>query len=194
MPTSRQCRPIPERFWEKVIKREGGCWEWQAKRNQYGYGKFSISRRSEVFAHRLSWELMRGPIPAGLVIDHLCRNPACVNPDHLEPVTQMENVRRGEHVTKNQCVNGHTLTPDNLYFRKNGARRCRVCAAERRQSMRDGIAPPASYRREVSRLTHCKRGHAFDEANTLVSSGVRYCRTCVYARSRAYRERKAAVA
>ena len=82
------------RFWEKVNKNcKNGCWEWQAHLHK-GYGQFGDSNRKIVYAHRYSYELEHGTISAGLELDHLCCNPRCVNPTHLEPVTRQENIRR----------------------------------------------------------------------------------------------------
>ncbi len=81
------------RFWSHVEKAET-CWLWTSTITGNGYGHYSI-KRVKVGAHRFAYELMVGPIPQGLTIDHLCRVKACVNPDHLEPVTQAENNRRG---------------------------------------------------------------------------------------------------
>lgn len=73
-----------------------GCWLWTASGGSGGYGSFSIGRaRANLMAHRVSYEMFRGPIPEGLHIDHLCRVRCCVNPAHLEPVTPRENVNRG---------------------------------------------------------------------------------------------------
>lgn len=87
-------RPEVERFWEKVDRQEVGCWLWTAYRNRDGYGRFRPYRRDQVMAHRYAYELMVGPIPDGLQLDHLCRNPGCVNPSHLEAVTERENLGR----------------------------------------------------------------------------------------------------
>jgi hypothetical protein len=86
-------RTIEARFWEKVDKTDT-CWLWTGSSDRLGYGRFS-TWPSVTLAHRFAYELLAGPIPDGLVIDHLCRTPSCVNPDHLEPVTQRENLRRG---------------------------------------------------------------------------------------------------
>src|ERR1044072_9284041 len=93
--------PSPEwkRFWSQVRFIPDCCWEWTAGMNQYGYGRFTLTGPREtsqkVQAHRYSYEQLVGPIPEGLVLDHLCRNRACVNPDLLEPVTLKENILRG---------------------------------------------------------------------------------------------------
>ena len=89
------------RFWSKVAKSEG-CWNWTSTTNGRGYGTFRVGR-VKVYAHRFAYETTVGPIKEGLVVDHLCRNPRCVNPAHLEPVTHLENVRRG-------LAPGHRLT------------------------------------------------------------------------------------
>lgn len=91
-------RDLAERFWEKAdVGHPWDCWEWQASKIPQGYGKFVISTNGTVkhaYAHRVAWELTNGPIPDHLEIDHLCNNPGCVNPDHMETVTHAENVAR----------------------------------------------------------------------------------------------------
>jgi hypothetical protein len=87
-----------ERFWAKVDA-NGVCWEWLAGKLPTGYGSFRVNGKS-LYAHRFAWETLMGPIPAGLVLDHLCRNPSCVNPDHLEPVTDKVNINRGVSVIR----------------------------------------------------------------------------------------------
>ena len=85
-----------ERFWQKVDKTPG-CWLWTACVTGLGYGQFRVTHGAPtVYAHRWAYEAMVGPIPDELVLDHLCRTPSCVNPSHLEPVTQRINVLRGE--------------------------------------------------------------------------------------------------
>lgn len=115
------------RFWPKV-DRSGDCWLWLGAKKASGYGNFGLTNNKCVLAHRFSFELERGPIPEGLELDHLCRNPSCVNPEHLEPVTRAENKRRtrGIHLLSH-CKRGHEFTADNTYVCRYGSRRCREC-------------------------------------------------------------------
>lgn len=86
-------------FWNRVDRRAPHeCWPWTGYRNQNGYGQISVRVNGKVRviqAHRVVWEWLIGPIPRGRTIDHLCQNRACVNPSHLNVVSQMENNRRG---------------------------------------------------------------------------------------------------
>lgn len=111
------------------------CWEWAGTRNR-GYGRLSHGTGAALQAHRVAYELYVGEIPAGLHIDHLCRNRSCVNPAHLEPVTNTENVMRGvgfgpSNAARTHCKNGHELVGDNLKirYRTNGRpyRLCQTC-------------------------------------------------------------------
>jgi hypothetical protein len=117
---------LDRRFWSKV-NYTSTCWSWLAYKNKDGYGRF-IMKGKVKFAHRVAYESMHGNVPAGMELDHLCKNRACVNPSHMEPVTHIENVKRGnanykKHFT--HCVNGHPL---------NQKRKCNICqaAAQRR--------------------------------------------------------------
>lgn len=121
---------LEERFWPKVDTSAGpdGCWPWLAHRNRLGYGVMTDGYRN-VMAHRVSWELAHGmPVPHGLVLDHLCRMPCCVNPAHLDAVTQRENLCRSPltNAGKTHCPKGHPYTPENTYTYR-GRRLCRTC-------------------------------------------------------------------
>lgn len=126
-----------DRFWKKVSKGEG-CWTWQGAKS-FGYGKFGIKTTSGkwtmCWSHRFSYELKHGTIGKGLHIDHLCRNRACVNPDHLEAVLQRTNLLRGTgfsaiNFKKTHCKRGHEFTEENTYKTKNGGRNCRQCSLD----------------------------------------------------------------
>jgi len=116
------------RFFAKV-KVNGDCWEWIAYRRQ-GYARFHLDGGPRL-GHRVAYEYFVGPIPEGLSLDHLCRNRACVNPYHLEPVPWGENTRRGEawvyHRSKTHCPRNHPYAGDNLVLTSDGRRRCRIC-------------------------------------------------------------------
>jgi hypothetical protein len=121
---------LPLRFWDKCAVDANGCWQWSGAKNK-GYGRFSANGTNE--AHRAAYLSIVGPIQPGLVLDHLCRVPACVNPDHLEPVTDRVNVLRGigpsaRRAVATQCENGHAFNAENTIPKKNGAhRQCREC-------------------------------------------------------------------
>lgn len=109
----------------------GGCWLPSLKGDRKGYVRVKVAGRS-VPLHRLAYAAVKGPIPDGLTIDHLCRNTGCFNPQHLEAVTAAENIRRGTQgkaqASKTHCVRGHEFTPENTY-RPPGKneRACREC-------------------------------------------------------------------
>lgn len=115
-----------ERFWPKVRVADDGCWEWVGTVERNGYGYFWTGQRLEA-AHRAVLALVGRPIPYGLDVDHLCRNRRCVHPLHLEPVTRLENVRRGlGHGRETHCPRGHAYEGENL-IRRQGKRYCREC-------------------------------------------------------------------
>lgn len=130
------------RFWMKVDKQFLGCWKWAGITGKNGYGRIKIKKKFES-AHRLSFSIFKGPIPAGMQIDHLCRVRNCVNPDHLEAVTARENILRGygysaENSRKTHCKRGHLFGGDNLKTLPNGSRRCITCSNnEQRERWRE---------------------------------------------------------
>lgn len=120
--------PAP-RFWARVDKSSSDCWLWAGKLNNRGYGVLPVGRRSlcearTALAHRFAYELLVGPIPEGLQLDHLCRVRHCVNPAHLEPVTPRENTRRAAPANKTHCKYKHKFTPENTYRQPTTGRRC----------------------------------------------------------------------
>lgn len=135
---------LEDRFLDKIsVGYENGCWEWQGAKS-VGYGKIMTQAQPIpvlVGAHRISYELFRGKIPDGLYIDHLCRNRACVNPSHMETVTNRENIRRTPRIAQRAkemtCAHGHdlkewgvlrvdprTTDPESGYYR------CKLCSRE----------------------------------------------------------------
>jgi hypothetical protein len=128
------------RFAAKYAKLPDGCWQWsgassvmsKTQNREWRYGWFRPGgRATHILAHRWSYEAHREKIPAGKVIDHLCRNTLCVNPDHLEPVTVKVNLNRGANANarKTHCKRGHLFDADNTYIGVRGTRFCRKCKA-----------------------------------------------------------------
>lgn len=126
-----------ERFEKKFSVDENGCWVWNAALNNEGYGLFQVmyfGKWGMRLAHRLSYEVLVGPIPDGLDLDHLCRVRRCVNPHHLEPVTRRENALRGDGAWHGLCLAGlHDVNdPDNVKSNGRGGKRtCKPCAKRR---------------------------------------------------------------
>ena len=116
-------------FFRFIKEGENGCWDWTGNKWN-GYGRFKIQGRN-LKPHRYSYELFKEPIPKGLQIDHLCRNKGCVNPKHLEAVTNQENCQRRTRLITH-CPKGHEYTEDNLIPSAwaNGRRGCKKCAKE----------------------------------------------------------------
>lgn len=134
---------MDQKFWAKVDT-TGNCWLWTGCLNNMGYGQLtrrSAGESSRHLAHRFAYQELVGVIPEGMVLDHLCKVSACVNPSHLEPVTQAENIRRGNacRATKTHCANGHEWADGNVYlFQRRGGieKQCRTC---RNQASRKSI-------------------------------------------------------
>jgi len=117
-----------------------GCWLWTGSLIGAGYGQFRCD--GEGYAHIWSYKQFKGPIPEGLVLDHICRVPSCCNPDHVEPVTQKENLRRSpfDPARKTHCPQGHEYTPGNTYLedgKYGDKRKCRACDRERHARRRE---------------------------------------------------------
>lgn len=127
--------PIDEKYIVDRVDDTDGCWRWKNFVNPYGYAVISYregGERTNEMAHRLSYKLFVGDIPEGMVIDHLCRVRDCVNPSHLEVVSQRVNIRRGltgtgRHKLLSHCSRGHKFTEKNTYIKPNGARNCKSC-------------------------------------------------------------------
>lgn len=126
-------RPLAERLWENVEK-SGDCWLWTGCVRPDGYGVIGEGGRGGriLRTHRVAYELLVGPIPEGLTLDHLCCDTTCCNPRHLEPVTIGENVRRATR-RRTHCRRGHEFTPENTRVRPLG-RECLTCRRERRRA------------------------------------------------------------
>lgn len=132
--------PTPEeKFWSRVEKSDG-CWLWTGP--LHSGGKTGYGWTGKKLAHRQAYEYAVGPIPDGLQLDHLCRVRLCVRPEHLEPVTQKENIRRGDAPSTvaartGKCQRGHLLSGRNLYVvPATGAHRCQACVNDRQRKNR----------------------------------------------------------
>ena len=116
----------------------GDCWEWNRGVNLNGYGHVHGLDKKNALAHRVFYLIVKGNVPEGLVLDHICSNRICVNPEHLVPATQRENILRGSspfslNAKKTHCIHGHALTEENIYRppKKPNCRYCRTCHGRR---------------------------------------------------------------
>ena len=131
---TKQYRRVPSDPAVRIMKlvskcHDTGCWNFTGAIDPQGYGKTAFwdgTQWKNMFSHRLAYQLFRGPIPVGLTLDHLCRNTRCCNPDHLEPVTNAENIRRAAALITH-CPRSHEYTPENTGRTRLGARYCREC-------------------------------------------------------------------
>ncbi len=189
---------LPERFASRVRAAESGCWEWQGWLNDKGYGYIHSEGRDQP-VYRVLWREVIGEIPAGHELDHLCVNPACFNPAHLEPVTHAENQRRIAQRMKGCRKAGHDWSdPNNVRVRPDGSRFCAECnRQDMRQRYADKVAEAGGNRGPQAARTECPHGHPYDEANTYFvrhtdgSVRQRVCRTCRAAQARRRREARA---
>ena len=138
--------PLADRLLSKHEVADSGCWMWTAARSAAGYGQLRVDGRT-IYAHRASYEVYVGPIAEGMQIDHLCRERACINPSHLQVVTNRENTLRGDcgrinakrMLAKTESSNGHPYTEANTYTRRVRGRThrdCRACGRERMRAHR----------------------------------------------------------
>ena len=178
------------RFWANVrTTGHDGCWVWMGRLNK-GYGKVGYSRLT---AHGTAYGWMRGEVPKGLQLDHLCRNRSCVNPDHLEPVTCRENVLRGvgfaaQNKQKTHCPSGHQYNAENTKYCRRGKRYCRECSRigkRERRAARRLLLPVRAL------PTHCYQGHSLEQAGGMRrKSGTIICKKCRRIVGRRYDSRK----
>lgn len=140
--SNRTQAPVADRFQAHIVPDPiSGCWQWTGAVSRAGYGRFWLTGATD--AYRAAWQIFRGEIPAGLTLDHLCRNRRCVNPEHLEPVPGPVNILRGNGPTavnarKTHCKRGHPFDAENTGITSNG-RRCRRCGIDREAAKRANV-------------------------------------------------------
>jgi len=205
-------RPAIDRVLDKVVAGPNNCIVYVGGLNPHGYGSVVVGSRADgsrrkAQVHRVVYEALVGPIPEGLELDHVCSRRNCVSPQHLEPVTRAENVRRsaergrmGEtNRSKTRCPAGHPYDDQNTYERPAGGRNCRECGRlgyhQRKpvdwqpkvRDTRPSIEAAAAARKA---RTHCKNGHEFTHENVRMVDGARICRACARGRVAEARLRK----
>jgi HNH endonuclease len=165
----------------------GRCWVWTRGLNK-GYAYVRIGKR-KVQAYRVNYERWIGPIPPGMLLDHLCRNRACVRPTHLDPTTYSQNTRRSPvHVSvaraaRDRCPAGHLFDEANTRW-WNGVRYCRACQAARKRQ-----ATGAEPRKRATDL-RCANGHPWEGNLRILPNGKRQCLTCVRLAGQRFRQRR----
>lgn len=200
---------LSERHAARIVSEDTGfetpCLTWTGSKTTAGYGHVRISGTNH-YVHRLVYEAHHGPIPKRLdgdraVLDHRCRNRACANIDHLELVTNRENILRGDikraapkvpgprkpRALKTHCKRGHAFTAENTYLKPDGRRECRAClqAYREERTVREREQRPAA-----SPRTTCGKGHEYAPDNTYVGpNGKRRCRECMREQNRRQRAR-----
>lgn len=197
------------RFMSMIDVNPDGCWPWRdTSCRKDGYGDFTLNGKHRL-AHAISYLHFNGEVPDGLELDHLChtRDPMCaggyscqhrrcVNPAHLEAVSQRVNWLRGRSISaakyaQTECDHGHPLDLVNTYFAPGGGRECRTCRAERSKRWVDEHHPGVRHGTE----THCPQSHPYAGANLIITvNGGRACRECKRAWDREYMRAKRAKA
>jgi hypothetical protein len=169
------------------------CWVYAQKLHPSGYAHIRVDRQRAMSVHKLAYLELVGPVPEGLELDHLCRNKACWNPWHLEPVPHWLNVKRGlagagvrkRAALVTACPRGHVYQEENDRRNKHGKRYCVVC---RRERDRNRSRPTGAGHRN-SQKTHCPQGHPYDYISP---TGARMCKTCRREQGKAFRARQKA--
>jgi hypothetical protein len=184
-------RPLIRRFLDKVSMPPGHagadkCFEWIGARDVNGYGKFRVMPGMTASAHRLAYEMARGPIPQGSVLLHTCDNPVCVRVTHLRAGTQSDNIRdmhakgraRPGGKYKSHCRRGHPFDEENTRYDALGRRTCRACGRYKTKKSRS-LAKRGMSGLTTAQATHCRNGHKYTPVNTGTwSNGSRCCKKC----------------
>jgi len=125
----------------RIEPNENGCWIWQGLKDKRGYGRTNVGGGTIRNTHVVFYNILVGDVPKGLELDHLCMTQSCVNPDHLEPVTHTENMKRWANTLNiTHCPQGHEYDSVNTYVNPKGRRICRICSRKSGQRYRKRVA------------------------------------------------------
>lgn len=181
----------PPKFFSKIsIDKSTGCWNWRACRLKKGYGKYK-----KYLSHRVSYSIFNNDINPSLVIDHICRNTSCVNPDHLRQVSMKTNVTENSNSVsainrnKNKCINGHAFTLKNTILKKNG-RGCRICTNIKQNQWAKMKRKQDRLSRVIEVKTYCKNGHKVTPENIKKIRNSNSCYRCYLDRAKRYYDKK----